>query len=262
MTRLTNDIESSDLRRPRLTRRLAMILAATEYARVAQAISELSDEDWAKPTACPAWDVRQLSCHVIGMAAMMQSPWETARQQRKAAAYVATNGGGFTDALTALQVTERADWTSSQVVEGARMVGPKAARGRKLTPSIVRRRSVPEPQLLNGAHELWSLGYLIDTILTRDPWMHRSDLAAATGRPMLLTADHDGAIVADVVAEWAARHRKPYNLTLTGPAGGHWSSGTGAESIVLDAIEFCRILSGRPTSSGQPNGLLTTQVPF
>ena len=45
----------------------------------------------------------------------------------------------------------------------------------------------------------------------------------------VLTADHDGVIVADVVAEWARRHGQPYQLKLTGPAGGSWTSGTGGE---------------------------------
>jgi len=65
-------------------------------------------------------------------------------------------------------------------------------------------------------------------------------------------------IVADVVAEWAARHGQPYTLRLTGPAGGSWTSGDGGPLLETDAIEFCRVLSGR----GQASGLLTTQVPF
>ncbi|MDX1382582.1 MAG: hypothetical protein R3190_03005, partial [Thermoanaerobaculia bacterium] len=51
---------------------------------------------------------------------------------------------------------------------------------------------------------------LFDTILTRDTWMHRTDLAEATGRPLELTADHDGRIVADVVAEWARDMMRRY----------------------------------------------------
>jgi hypothetical protein len=88
--------------------------------------------------------------------------------------------------------------------------------------------------------------------------MHRTDLAAATGRPMHLTADHDGRIVADVVEEWAERHGQPYRLTLGGPAGGAWTRGTDGEQIEMGAVEFCRILSGR----GAGSGLLATQVPF
>jgi hypothetical protein len=100
-------------------------------------------------------------------------------------------------------------------------------------------------------------------ILTRDPWMHRLDLARATGQDLVLTADHDGVIVADIVAEWARRHGQPYRLELTGPAGGNWSSGIGGEEIVMDAVDFCRIVAGRPGSVGGKSwGLLTTQVPF
>ena len=75
---------------------------------------------------------------------------------------------------------------------------------------------------------------------------------------MVLTTDHDGRIVADVVAEWARVHGRPYRLTLTGPAGGTWSAGAAGEELSLDAIEFCRIISGR--ASGE--GLLAHEVPF
>ena len=96
------------------------------------------------------------------------------------------------------------------------------------------------------------------TILTRDPWMHRADVARATGREMVLTPEHDGRIVADAVAEWARRHGRPFRLTLTGPAGGEFVSGDGGEVLTLDAIEFCRVLSGRVEGAG----LLSQEVPF
>ena len=35
---------------------------------------------------------------------------------------------------------------------------------------------------VNGADEPWTFGFLFDVILTRDPWLHRTDIAAATGR--------------------------------------------------------------------------------
>ena len=66
---------------------------------------------------------------------------------------------------------------------------------------------------------------MTDVIFTRDPWMHRIDISRATGRPLDLTADHDGVIVADVVAEWSDRHGKDFTLTLDGPAGGTWTVG-------------------------------------
>ena len=80
----------------------------------------------------------------------------------------------------------------------------------------------------------------------------------ATGRDVDLTPQHDGRIVADVVAEWARRHGQPFTLTLTGPAGGTFQAGQDGPELTLDAVEFCRILSGR--ASG--DGLLSTAVPF
>jgi hypothetical protein len=106
--------------------------------------------------------------------------------------------------------------------------------------------------------ETWRLGYLLDTIFTRDTWMHRVDIARATAAPLVLTSVHDARIVADVVAEWTRRHRQPFTLHLVGPAGGTFTHGTGGEDITVDAVEFCRILSGRAAGAG----LLTQEVPF
>jgi hypothetical protein len=104
----------------------------------------------------------------------------------------------------------------------------------------------------------WRLGYLIDVIFNRDAWMHRIDLARATATPLVLTSEHDGRIVADVVAEWARTHGSPFSLRLDGPAGGLFVHQAGGDELRLDAVEFCRIVSGR----GSGSGLLTTEVPF
>jgi hypothetical protein len=42
--------------------------------------------------------------------------------------------------------------------------------------------------------------------LDPDPFLHRVDIARATGTPMTATAEHEGTIIDDVVAEWAGRH--------------------------------------------------------
>ena len=74
-------------------------------------------------------------------------------------------------------------------------------------------------QRVNGADEPWTLGFLFDVILTRDAWMHRTDLARATQTPLDLTPEHDGVIVAGVVEEWADRHGKDFDLTLDRTGG-------------------------------------------
>ncbi len=236
-----------------LDRPTLMRLAATEYTRFATLLTGLEVQDWTRPTDCPDWDVRAIAGHVLGMAEMAASIRENRRQQKAAA-----QRGGDIDALTSLQVEERADLTPRQVTDLFQVVGPRAARARRRAPALIRRRKMPVQQDVGGRPETWSLGYLIDTILTRDPWMHRIDISRATGRPLALSADHDGVLVSDVVTEWAARHQAPCRLTLTGPAGGSWTFGDGGPSIEMDAIEFCRTLSGRE----QGAGLLATEVPF
>lgn len=244
--------------KPALDRGTAMRLAATEYGRFLDLLRSLRPEDWSKPTGCVPWDVRDVAAHALGMVEMAASLREQRRQNKAAQARHEQRGGLFIDALTGIQVDERADWTPQRIMDRFAARAAKAAAGRKRAPGFVRGRQLPVPQDVDGVREAWTMGYLIDVILTRDPWMHRSDIVEATGAEMVLTADHDGVIVADVVTEWAARHGQPYSLRLTGPAGGEWSHGTGGPDIELDAVEFCRVISGRAPA----DGLLTTQVPF
>ena len=245
-------------RRSILDRDLAMALAATEYDKVAALLAGLTSEQWTAPTDCPAWDVRAMAGHMLGMAQMAASLREMVRQQRAAAKRHKHDGGLSIDALTAVQVDKNAGLTSAEVVDAVRVVGPKAARARRRTPALVRNRTLPEPQDVAGEKESWTIGFLLDTILTRDPFMHRIDICRAAGMSLGATADHEGHIVDDVVREWAARHGAAYRLELTGPAGGRWEEKGSGEQITMDALEFCRAVGGRAPHAG----LLSVQVPI
>lgn len=243
--------------RPALDRDLAMRLAATEYDRVVALLEQLTPDQWAAPTDCPGWDVRAMAGHMVGMARMAASFRETMRQQLAAKRRNKREGGLEIDSLTALQVEEQASLSTGELVDAMRRLGPKAVRGRRRPPGFARNRTI-DPQVVGGREEWWTLGYLLDVILTRDPFMHRTDITRATGLPMQTTADHEGVIVDDVVREWSRRHGAPYTLELTGPAGGRWQEGSDGEEIVMDAFDFCRALSGR----GPAGGLLAEEVPF
>ncbi|MGW6444907.1 maleylpyruvate isomerase family mycothiol-dependent enzyme [Lentzea sp. NPDC055074] len=239
--------------RPRtsaLDRDVALRLAKTEYDRVAALLAGLSEQDWGAPTDCPAWDVREMAAHLLGMAEMSASIRESMRQVKAAQA----RGGVFIDELTDLQVFERADMPAATIAARYAEVAPKAVRTRRRMPWFVRRQKMPAAQTVNGRQETWTLGFLSDVIMTRDPWMHRTDIARATGAPMVLTAEHDGVLVDDVVREWLERLGRPVRLRLTGPAGGVW--GESGPELELDAVEFCRALAGRGTAP------LDTEVPF
>jgi uncharacterized protein (TIGR03083 family) len=229
-----------------------MALAEEEYRRLLALLADLGDGDWQRPTDCSEWDVRDLVAHLVGNAEMSASMREMRRQQKLGRRL--RPGGPDIDGMTAVQVQERAGVPPEQLVHDLANVAVRAVRARSRIPGLVRAVPIPFGPPLGTR----PLGYLMGCIYTRDVWMHRIDLARATGRPLRLTADHDGRIVADVVAEWAGTHGQPFTLTLTGPAGGTFARGTGGEAITVDAIEFCRILSGRATGTG----LLVHEVPF
>ena len=232
----------------------AMVLAETEFARMVALLHSLSTEDWGKPTACELWDVRAMASHVLGMAEAQASVRQFAHDFRAARKRAS---GKMIDAMTATQVDERAAMTPDAIVDDLAATAPKAVKARRRTPALLRRvvRMKQDPPF---EAEKWQFGYLVDTIFTRDTWMHRLDISRATGREMELTGGHDGRLVAGVVGEWARRHGQPFTLSLTGSAGGKWQAGEGGEHLQLDALDFCWTLAGR----AQGAGLLATEVPF
>ena len=253
-------VDESPLRVARkadLDRTVAMRLAATEYDRVVGMLEALTPEQWQVPTECQGWNVRAMAGHILGMTQMAATIRESMRQSLVAGRRAKRDGCLPIDALTAVQVEKNEALTRDDLLRAMRRTGSKAAAARRRAPAVLRNRTMPDAQFVGDCQEWWTFGYLLDVILTRDPFMHRIDIARATGAPMQSSADHEGVIVDDVVREWAGRHGQAYALVLTGPAGGRWGDGH-AEPITMDAFEFCRALSGR----GAAPGLLSEQVPF
>jgi uncharacterized protein (TIGR03083 family) len=237
---------------PAMTHTDWMTTAAEEYRRLDALLAVLSDEEWHRPTDCPEWTVQQMVAHLVGAAKAGASVRELVHQARLGRRVRPGEPG--VDGMNAVQVQERADTGTDELRRDLAVTGARGVRRRTRLPAAVRALPVPFGPPLGTR----PLGYLMDRIYTRDAWMHRVDISRAAGRPLLLTAEHDGRIVADVVAEWARTHGQPYRLVLTGPAGGAWSQGAGGEELTLDAVEFARTLSGRVPGTG----LLAQQVPF
>jgi uncharacterized protein (TIGR03083 family) len=237
----------------------AMRRQAHELECALAMLRSLPESSWTAPTDCPDWDVRAMYLHVLGACEAGASMRENVHQLRRARSHRKHNGGPLEAALSNVQVREREALTPHRLVDRLAEVAPKAVRGRSRIPRVL--RSHAKLTVDGPVHEKWTLGYLVDTIYLRDLWMHRVDVARATGCALELTAEHDGRIIADVVAEWSRRHGRPFRLELTGPAGGtygHDPEAPAAELLTLDAVEFCRTLAGREAATG----LLATIVPF
>lgn len=229
-----------------------MDLATTEYARLVDLLAGLEPDDWTRPTDCAEWDVRAMVAHLVGAAEGNARIRESMRQavvgRRRYPREM------LVDSINCLQVAERVDRAPAQLVADLLDAGRRGVAARRRIPGPVRAVVVPIGPPLGTK----PVGYLMDCIYTRDAWMHRIDIARATGRSLVITPEHDGVLVADVVAEWATLHDSPFDLVLTGPAGLRRSRGTEAEHLELDAIEFARTVSGRAPGAG----LLGVAVPF
>jgi uncharacterized protein (TIGR03083 family) len=228
-------------------------LARAEYLRMLSLLRSLDDGEWPRPTDCPAWTVRDMLGHLVGACEGFSNPLELLHQQRAGARLIReghTDGKQPVDGANAVQVAERADRPVAELLDRYEaVVEPTLRWRRRLRHLPVRMQDVAGP---------FTFRQLFEVILTRDTWMHRLDIARSTGRPFEVSANHDGRLLSDAVRDWAGHHGRPFRLHLTGPAGGYYRRGEGGEEVILDALEFGRLLSGR----GRGEGLLATRIVF
>jgi uncharacterized protein (TIGR03083 family) len=244
MTSTPTDVTSIE----RIAHDEAMAITAVENRKFADLLRSLDGDDWAKPTACELWDVRAMAAHVVGAAAAQISPREFLRQVRAGKPVVTEIGAQYWwDGMNEIQVRERASFTTDEIIAEWVTNSEKARAARAKLPRLIARLPLLNLPAPVGRQPL---AYLFDIGFTRDVWAHRIDIAAATGHPMDLDADHDGRIVADIVTEWATTHGEPFTLDLTGPAGGTYTAGTGGEAVTVDTLDFITILAERAEGPG------------
>jgi uncharacterized protein (TIGR03083 family) len=231
----------------RITRPEAKVLAGEEFKRFAGLVASLTPEEWTTPTDCTGWDVHKMVLHVLGSGDAQASFRVFVHQLRRGMPLnKEIDSHHWVDGMNELQIRERIQLSKDDLLAQVAAVGPKAVRGRWRTPPPA--RYVPLPF---GPPIGWvPLKYLLDIGFTRDVWAHRIDVHAAIDRPMQLTTDHDGRLVADIVAEWARIHGQPFELVLDGPAGGKFTQGVGGQRVEIDALDFIRTLSGRLPGEG------------
>ncbi len=236
-------------------------LGRAQYHQLLDLLEGLEGHQWEVTTECAPWTVHQMVAHVLGAARSTASLLEMARQQLHGLRHRHAFGGNPLDATNDLQVREHQARSPRELVDALRDVADRAARRRAATPRLVGRVSFPiDPggSTATGMPPRVTLANLQYCIYTRDTFLHRIDVARATGTDPAVGTDADRRLVEDVVVEWAGRHGQPMDLTLTGPAGGRFVQGVGGPAVQLDTVEFCRVLSGRAPG----DGLLATRVLF
>ena len=225
-----------------------MALAETEYRRYADMLGTLQAEDWAIQTVNTAWNVKQLTQHVLGFAESNASFRVFVKGMRAGKKRAAIKGyDHFIHGMNEVQVEEREHLTTGELTAKWEATWPKALRGRRTFPPFMRPIPLDFGPII-GKKPMGS--YLMDVVFTRDTWMHRIDTCRAVGIEPVLTPEHDGRLLEDMVAEWAKLYDLSIMLQLEGPAGGTFVRGTGDEELTIDAVDWIWILSGRGTGTG------------
>lgn len=244
-------------------RQAAPALARQEYAALLASLRSLPSSAWSAPTDCAGWTVRDVVAHVAGAAEEAARPWVQARHYLPA--LVRDRGRPLVDKVNDAQLADRRSSTPEELINELEGLAPKAARGRQRLPGLIRRIPLPSSQ---GCLPGDTMGYLNDVIYTRDIWMHRVDIARATGTPMAESsaeADVVAQVVRDLSRTWLGA---PFTLVLSGRVSGKWSIGSDSTAgdgevgtATVDAVALCRLLSGRgdetaPVADGVPDDLV------
>jgi uncharacterized protein (TIGR03083 family) len=240
---MTQDQTTHPLAEP-LTTHERVQLAQTETDRWIRIVDEFSLEDWEGSSGCEGWTVADLVRHLIGQAEQLSSFRAAFRQSR--AGKKLTRGRALIDGITEHQVASRAHVPPTQLTTdlGSALTRATKARGKWPQTSTRLGMMIEVPRPSEIVKERWTFAYM-SQVMTRDLWMHRVDLDTAGVRLLELTPEHDGRILTDVVTDWARRHGGPFDLTLTGPAGGHWRVPGDGPTVEQDAVQFCQGLFGR-----------------
>ncbi|MEJ7634938.1 maleylpyruvate isomerase family mycothiol-dependent enzyme [Aeromicrobium sp.] len=130
---------------------------------------ELEESDWALPTDCPGWSVKDVMSHLAHLETELCHAEQNVHEETGASEVVA--------AYTAAGVADRRDLTPDEVT--AEFAAAVQVRARQLT-DLPDDPSTPAPVTPGGIAWSW------DTLLRNrsiDAWVHEQDIRRATGRP-------------------------------------------------------------------------------
>ncbi|MBK8903595.1 MAG: maleylpyruvate isomerase family mycothiol-dependent enzyme [Anaerolineaceae bacterium] len=210
-------------------------LSRTEFERVLVVLESLDGADWQQQTYCTEWKVRDMVAHLAGSMTGSTSLREFVRQY-VTHPYVKAAANPV-DGTNRLQIEERANHSTAEVIAEFRQSGPIAIKNRQKLPWLV--RQIPIPVVGN-------FGYLMDIIYPRDEWMHRYDICAATGKQMVITPEHDGRLLDLVLLDVAQKLKKQLAgrtivLHITGALNGTYQFGHNVEpdcTLEIDLFDF------------------------
>jgi uncharacterized protein (TIGR03083 family) len=164
---------------PYVTADEAYSLMKVELEKFLEVAEDLHPEEWAQPTACAAWTVRDIMAHQAGSYASGLGY----RGLFKQLVTLPKPGQLIEDAINEQQLRERANLSTDELVAEVRSAGPVAIQNWAYGFRPFKALGIPHPiaGFLSVRHLMW-------VIHSRDPWMHRLDICRAIGRTFVQEA--------------------------------------------------------------------------
>ena len=228
-------------------------ISAFELDQVLNLLELLEEDDWAQPTDCTEWNIRDMTAHLAGACAGYAN-WKDFRRQAIFNAHIFRTIVTI-DGINKRQLEDRVDKSPHELVDELHEVGPIAVRTRKNLPGILRILHIPA-QPMPG---FMSIRYLVDVIYPRDQWMHRMDICRATGKTLIITLGHDDRLLDQVMRDVAKtlRGKLAIQVNITGAlrASYRFGSGEPIAELDIDFLTFNRRASMRITAAEALQGV-------
>lgn len=200
----------------------------------------LSPEDWDALTDCAPWTVKDVVAHILAWAEASLSPKEMTHQFR-GGWKTRKQHGGTLHAQNDFQITDRRAASPEELIERFERLQPRFHALRNGLGGAG--KVIPFKEMFTGT---WvTLGFTVDTIFARDHFMHLLDIHRAIQRPPKI-GPSEMRVAHDAIREWANKADADVTLTLTEPAGGTFTRGSGDRAhITCATLDLCRVLAGR-----------------
>jgi uncharacterized protein (TIGR03083 family) len=225
---------------PRIPHADAIELGRSQGEAFIADLRALEPEDWNALTDCAPWTVKDVAAHALGWPEAVLSPKEMYHQMRSSIS-IRKEWDNIVDAQNAVQVRERRTLSTDELLARLEASLPRFNKVRDRLGRVLK----PIPTY-NGLLGFVSLGFVAETIFTRDLFMHRIDIANATGGTMS-EGPREARILGDCLKEWGRASKAQVHVHLSGGAGGDYSVGDRARaSITARATDLARMLAGRP----------------
>lgn len=233
-------MNATDVRKiPGTSRREAAELAAAENAAFIAELTALAPDAWNGSTDCDPWTVKDIASHVLGWGEAGMS-WREFRHQMAGAVKGWRAHGNPVHAQNQLQVEDRKDLSPDELIARLEVGLPALLRLRQRL--SLPGRLVP---LYNPLFGLITLGFAMDTIFTRDVFVHRIDIARSAGTEFY-AGPHDRRVFEDCLRHWAKKSKANLCFELDGPLSGHYATGSAPAAVVRGTgVDLVRVLAGR-----------------